>query len=242
MREVRIYQAGNYTVGQELELTEEAGQHVAVVLRMKVGDKLTLFNGQNYEFESFITMIKKKQVFVSLNSMRPINRESPVLIHLGQAISKGERMEWVIQKATELGVASISPLITERCVVKLDKDRMQKKIQQWQAIAIAACEQCGRNTIPQVHNPIHFEQFLQTIKVDFKLILHTQNAKNWREYAFNTRDMALIIGPEGGFSEIELSLAASNHCLPLSLGPRILRTETAALSALSLLQAIGGDL
>lgn len=242
MREVRIYQVGDYISGQVLELSPEAGQHVAVVLRMRVGDALTLFNGHNFEFQSTITMIKKKQVFVSLDSAREINRESPLAIHLGQAISKGERMEWVMQKAAELGVSSITPLITERCAVKLDKERMLKKIQQWQAIVIAACEQCGRNKIPQVHAPVYLEEFLQTLKMDLKFILHTQNARILRDYQFHSAEIALIIGPEGGFSEAEVSLASSYQCAPLSLGPRILRTETAAISAISLLQAVGGDL
>lgn len=242
MREIRIYQAGDYTSGQVLELSSEAGQHIAVVLRMQVGEPLTVFNGRNDEFQSTITMIKKKQVFVSLNSMEEVNRESPLMIHLGQAISKGDRMEWVMQKSVELGVASITPLITERCVVKLDKERMLKKVLQWQAIVVAACEQCGRNKIPQVHSPVYLEQFLQTVQLPLKFILHTQAAKTWRDYQFNSAELALIIGPEGGLTDTEVSLAFSHQFSPLSLGPRILRTETAAISALSLLQAVGGDL
>ena len=242
MREVRIYQPGDYNSEQELELTPEAGQHVAVVLRMQVGDALTLFNGRNFEFQSTITRVKKKQVFVSLTSRIEVNRESPLSIHLGQALSKGDRMEWVVQKAAELGVASISPLITERCAVRLDQERMLKKTQQWQAIVIAACEQCGRNTIPVVHPPINLGHFLQSLTLDAKYILHTQGAKSWRDYSFCNGELALLIGPEGGFSEGDISLASRYQCEPLSLGPRILRTETAAISALSLLQAIGGDL
>lgn len=242
MREIRIYQAGEYRCGQILELSAEAGQHVAVVLRMQVGDALTLFNGDNYEFQCTISLVKKKHVLVSLDSVREVNRESPLQIHLGQALSKGDRMEWVVQKATELGVVSITPLITERCVVKLDKERMLKKTQQWQAIAIAACEQSGRNQIPQVNPPVYLEAFLQTLKMEVKYILHTQNAQTWRDFSFNSGETALIIGPEGGFSEAEISLATSYQCASLSLGPRILRTETAAISALSLLQAVGGDL
>jgi 16S rRNA (uracil1498-N3)-methyltransferase len=152
-------------------------------------------------------------------------------------------MEWVMQKSVELGVYSITPLISERCVVKLDKERMLKKIQQWQSIAIAACEQCGRNTIPLVHPPIYVEEFLQKNSAQLKLILHTQGNKNWRDYPIQTSSqMSLLIGPEGGFSDAEVDLAFKYHFSPLSLGPRVLRTETAAISALSLLQAVGGDL
>jgi 16S rRNA (uracil1498-N3)-methyltransferase len=243
MREVRIYQAGDYQSGELIELSPEAAQHTAVVLRMREGEQITLFNGTNYEFQAIITLIKKKQVVVSIKQSLEVNRESSLQIHLGQAISKGERMEWVMQKSVELGVYSITPLISERCVVKLDKERMLKKIQQWQSIAIAACEQCGRNTIPLVHSPIYVEEFLQKNHAQLKLILHPQGNKNWRDYPIQaSSEMALLIGPEGGFSDAEVDLAFQYHFAPLSLGPRVLRTETAAISALSLLQAVGGDL
>jgi 16S rRNA (uracil1498-N3)-methyltransferase len=242
MRVVRIYQPGDYTSGQVITLAPEAGQHVAVVLRMQVGELLTLFNGANSESIATITMVKKKQVEVSLAAPETISRESPLAIHLGQAISKGDRMEWVMQKSVELGVSSITPLITERSVVKLDQERMLKKVQQWQAIAIAACEQSGRNIVPVVHLPMPLERYMQTIQAPLKLVLHTQGNKNWRDYAIEQAEIALLIGPEGGFSDAEVSLALSHHFVPLSLGPRILRTETAAISALSVLQAVGGDL
>jgi 16S rRNA (uracil1498-N3)-methyltransferase len=242
MKEVRIYQSGEYLSGQTVELSAEAGQHVAVVLRMQVGDSLLLFNGANYEFQSTITFVKKKQVLVVINQIQELSRESPLAIHLGQAISKGDRMEWVMQKSVELGVASITPLITERCVVKLDKDRMLRKVHQWQAIVIAACEQCGRNTIPLVNAPLPLERFVQSTQAQLKLILHPQGTKNWRDYVEGQSEMALVVGPEGGFSDAEVTSAFNHDFLPLSLGPRVLRTETAAISALSVLQAVGGDL
>lgn len=242
MKEVRIYQAGEYSSGQSVELSAEAGQHVAVVLRMQEGDMLTLFNGANYEFQSTITVVKKKRVLVTINTVQELSRESPLSIHLGQAISKGDRMEWVMQKSVELGVARITPLITERCVVKLDHERMLKKLHQWQAIVIAACEQCGRNTVPIVQAPMPLGSFLQSVQAQLKLILHTQGTKNWRDYVQTQVEMALLIGPEGGFSDAEVTLAFNHNFFPLSLGPRILRTETAAISALSVLQAVSGDL
>jgi 16S rRNA (uracil1498-N3)-methyltransferase len=242
VREIRIYQPGDYQTGQLLELSPEAGQHVAVVLRMQVGESLTLFNGNNCEFQASITTVKRKQVFVSLGPAKKISRESPLSIHLGQAISKGERMELVMQKSAELGVASITPLITERCVVKLDKERMAKKRHQWQAIVIAACEQSGRNQIPLVCEPVSIEQFAQNNAAPLKFILHPEGNKSWRDYSFATTELSLIIGPEGGLSDSEVQWACQHHFLPLSLGPRILRTETAAISALSVLQAVGGDL
>ncbi|VEB34237.1 16S rRNA (uracil(1498)-N(3))-methyltransferase [Legionella cherrii] len=242
MRAVRIYQSGNYHTGQHLELSPEASQHVGVVLRMQVGEKLTLFSGDDREFDATIVAVKKKQVTVVIGSINEVSRESPLAIHLAQAISKGERMEFVMQKAVELGVTSITPLITERCVVKLDKERMAKKLHQWQAIVIAACEQSGRNQVPAVNSPIALEHYVREVQVGLKLILHPGENKNWRDYMIGSAAIALLIGPEGGLSDHEVQLACQHGFQPLSLGPRILRTETAALTALSLLQAIGGDL
>ena len=242
VREIRIYQPGDYQSGQLVELSPEAGQHVAVVLRMQPGEPLTLFCGDNREFSAVIEYVKKKQVKVFIESVKEKNRESPLSIHLAQAISKGDRMELVMQKSVELGVASITPLITERCAVKLDKERMAKKLHQWQSIVIAACEQSGRNVIPPVHAPAPLEEYLGFVHSTFKFILHPEGQKTWRDYAINQSDISLIIGPEGGLTDEEIKLACKSDYLPLSLGPRVLRTETAAITALSVLQAVGGDL
>lgn len=242
MRTIRIYQPGNYQSGQLLELSPEASQHVGVVLRMQVGEPLTLFCGDNREFEATIDTVKKRQVVVLVGTVNEINNESPLNIHLAQAISKGDRMELVMQKAVELGVTSITPIITERCVVKLDKERMMKKLHQWQAIVVAACEQSGRNMVPAVQQPLALVHYLQTVQAKLKLILHPGGNKHWRDYSFVDADITLLIGPEGGLSEDEVQLAKEHGFLPLSLGPRILRTETAAITALSVLQAVGGDL
>lgn len=242
MRAVRIYQPGNYDTGQLLELSPEASQHVGVVLRMQVGEPVTLFCGDNREFEATIETVKKKQVIVVVGSIKNASRESPLAIHLAQAISKGERMEWVMQKAVELGVASITPVITERCVVKLDQERMTKKLHQWQAIVIAACEQSGRNSVPTVHAPITLNRYMEEARAELKFILHPGGNKTWRDYTLKVVDIVLLIGPEGGLSEQEVQETSKHGFLPLSLGPRILRTETAAITALSVLQAVGGDL
>lgn len=242
MREVRIYQQGDYQNGQQWELSLEAGQHVGVVLRMQVGDALTLFNGKNSEFQAIIVSVKKKQVMVQIISEQTINRESPLNIHLGQALSKGDKMELVVQKAVELGVYRITPLITERSVLKLEGDRIVKKINQWQSIAIAACEQCGRNVVPIIDAPISLNEFTNSIQTAARWILHTEGNKTWRNYPLPAEEITLLIGPEGGFSDSEVQVAKERYFLPLSLGPRILRTETAAISVLSLLQAVSGDL
>lgn len=242
MREIRIYQPGDYQSGQLLELSPEAGQHVAVVLRMQPGESLTLFCGDNREFTAIIDRVKKKQVIVSVGLVTEKNRESPLKVHLAQAISKGDRMEMVMQKSVELGVASIIPLITDRSSVKLDKERMAKKLHQWQAIVIAACEQSGRNKVPIVHQPVTLEHYVKEERAKLKFILHPDCNATWRDYILEQSDIALIIGPEGGLSDEEIKLACHYEFLPLSLGPRVLRTETAAITALSVLQAVRGDL
>jgi 16S rRNA (uracil1498-N3)-methyltransferase len=242
VRTIRIYQPGDYQCGQLLELSPEASQHVGVVLRMQAGESLTLFCGDNREFAATIETVKKKQVIVRIDAMATVSKESPLHIHLAQAISKGERMELVMQKAVELGVSSITPIITERCVVKLDKERMAKKLHQWQSIVIAACEQSGRNTVPQVHQPLSLTQYLQEAQTELKLILHPGTNKTWRDYTLGNTDISLLIGPEGGLSDDEIITACAQGFQPLSLGPRILRTETAAITVLSVLQAVGGDL
>lgn len=242
MREIRIYQPGDYQVGDLLELSPEAGQHVAVVLRMQVGWQLTLFNGANKECKVIIDWVKKKQVKVLIQSEQEISRESPLSIHLAQAISKGDRMDWVMQKSVELGVASIRPLISERCSIKLDSERLDKKLHQWQNIVIAACEQSGRNTVPIVHPPLDYAKYMIMAPSSVKFILDPQANKTWKDYTMNFSDATLLIGPEGGFTDEEIFLASRHDFLPLSLGPRVLRTETATITALSILQAAKGDL
>lgn len=241
-RIIRVYQPGDYHPGETIDLNPAASQHIAVVLRRQPGEILCLFNGQNQEFAALITGIHKNRVSVAIQSCESINRESPRPIHLAQGISKGERMDFVVQKAVELGVATITPLLTQHCSIRLDKMRMEKKQRHWQAIAMAACEQCGRNQVPVIHPILALEDFLSQCDSALKFILHPKEQKTWRDYQFDVRDMALLIGPEGGLSEQEVFLAQQADFQPLTLGPRILRTETATLAALSLLQALGGDL
>lgn len=242
VREVRIYQPGSYGSGQTLELSSAQGQHVSVVLRMQAGEKITLFSGDNREWEAVIVSAHKKKVEVSIINEKRLSRESPKRIHLVQAISKGERMEFVMQKAVELGVASITPVLSERSVVRLDEERMEKKWSQWQAIAIAACEQSGRNQIPQIEKIRHLKEVLQAQWDACKLVLHPGTEKTWRDYRFSEANIVLLVGPEGGFSEQEINLILAYNFHSLALGPRILRTETAAIAALTVLQAVCGDL
>jgi len=242
VRTIRIYQPGNYSTGQTIELSPAASQHVGVVLRMQPGEELTLFTGDDHEFSATVLANQKKKVLVNIGAVNKVSRESPRAIHLAQAISKGERMEWVIQKAVELGVASITPLLTSRCVVRLDAVRLAKKQSQWQAIAIAACEQSGRNTVPMINQACTLDNYLPQVQGQLKLILHPDGARTWRDYSLDQGDIALLIGPEGGLSEDEINQAISMQFHPWRLGPRVLRTETAAITAIGVLQAICGDL
>ncbi len=209
---------------------------------MQTGMHLTLFCGDNHEYQAVITEVRKKKVMVNITGVQLVNRESPRDIHLAQSISKGDRMEWVIQKAVELGVKSITPLITAHCAVRLDEARLAKKQQQWQAIAISACEQSGRNYVPPIYLALSFDTYIQQCNTAFKFILHPTGAHSFQELHFAAGDIALLVGPEGGLSEEEINRTQSSQFKSVTLGPRILRTETAAIAALSVLQAIAGDL
>lgn len=242
MRSIRIFQEGPFEAGQITSLTPEAGQHVGVVLRMQPDDTLILFCGDNHEYQARITEVHKKRVTVIITAVSFVNRESPRAIHLAQAISKGDRMEWVIQKAVELGVARITPLITAHCAVRLDDARLIKKQLQWQAIAVAACEQCGRNKVPMIAPTVQFDPFIQHCQSPLKLILHPTASMSWHNMPSSEGEVTLLIGPEGGLSNDEIKRAEAQQFNVLLLGPRILRTETAAIAALSILQARLGDL
>lgn len=242
MRTIRIYQPGPFSTNEEVILSSSASHHVATVLRMQPHDALTLFCGDNREFLATIIQIHKKHVLVKIHEITESNRESPCAIHLAQGLIKGEKMEWIIQKATELGVASIYPIWTQRSVVKQDKTYLEKKLQQWQAIAIGACEQSGRNTIPTIHPPCSFETFLQYPQPISRWILDPQSTQTCRATLNPVEEITVMVGPEGGFHPEEIEQANVNQYQSLSLGPRILRAETATIGILSILQALAGDL
>jgi 16S rRNA (uracil1498-N3)-methyltransferase len=243
MRTVRIYQPGTYAIGESIELSPGAAQHVGKVLRMQPKEQLTLFCGDNREFAATITHVLKKGIVVHIDDITPMNRESPCTIHLAQGIPRGDKMEWIVQKATELGVTQITPLLTQHGSVKHDQTRLEKKQHQWQAIAISACEQSGRNIVPIIQMPCSFEQYLQQQNTTSnKWILDPYSAHTFKSQIKPSTNISLLIGPEGGFHEDEIQLAKNATFQPLSLGPRILRTETATIAALSILQALAGDL
>ncbi|SJN35241.1 Ribosomal RNA small subunit methyltransferase E [Vibrio casei] len=242
MRIPRIYHPEAISTLGNIPLSEDAAGHIGRVLRMTEGQEVLLFDGSGAEFPATISAVSKKNVSVTLQERIEHSVESPLNLHLGQVISRGDKMEFTIQKAVELGVNTITPLISERCGVKLNTERFDKKLQQWQKIAIAACEQCGRNTIPQIRPLMQLEQWCAEDYDGLKLNLHPR-----AKYSINTlpkpvSKVRLLIGPEGGLSDEEIKMTEQYQFEETLLGPRVLRTETAGLSAITALQVRFGDL
>ncbi|MCE9662179.1 16S rRNA (uracil(1498)-N(3))-methyltransferase [Halomonas sp. M5N1S17] len=240
-RAPRIHVAADFTVGGDVVLPEGAARHLARVLRMGEGAPVRLFDGQGREASAVLIESGRKRVVARIEAVEAGIGESPLCVHLGQAISKGDRMDYAIQKAVELGVAAITPLYTEHGDVRLKDEREAKKLAHWQAVAVSACEQCGRATVPPVHPPRPLADWLDERDEALRLVLHPATD---RALARETvpPSVALLIGPEGGLSSIEVDAAQAADFSLLSLGPRILRTETAPVVALSLLQYRFGDL
>ena len=236
----RIYTSEPLANNTTIALDDQAVTHLVRVLRMKKGDDVRLFNGDGSEYQAQLIIESKKSASASVT--HAIRQDAPLKleIHLGQVISKGDRMDFTIQKATELGVTDITPLTSERCDVRLKGDRMEKKLEHWQKVAISACEQSGRNTVPVIHPPKSLSDWSSGIEADRKLLLHPHNQKPLVSDQ-SPESIALLVGPEGGFSDIEVTQCQESGFDGLLLGPRILRTETAALTALSVLQYVWGD-
>lgn len=202
---------------------------------------MRLFDGEGHEAEAEIVSVGRREVRVRVTAVTESGAESPLVVHLGQAISKGDRMDYAIQKATELGVAAITPLYTEHGDVRLKGEREAKKLAHWQAVAVSACEQCGRSRVPTVHPPQTLDAWLATRDETLRLVLHPSTDTAWQHASDVTR-VALLVGPEGGLSPNEVDAAHAADFTALTLGPRILRTETAPVVALTLLQHHFGDL
>lgn len=227
--------------GMAFTLPEAQAHHVGRVMRRKAGDALQLFDGRGHEFEAVLSVVDRKHVEAVLGAAVMPMPESPLQVHLGQAVSKGDRMDIAIQKSVELGVAEITPLYTERGDVRLKGEREERKWQHWQAVAASACEQCGRATLPVVHLPVPLSSWLAERDEPMKLMLQPGRS------ALDARNdspgrASLLIGPEGGFTQDEVDRAAAGGFEVLSLGPRVLRTETAPIAALALLQYRYGDI
>lgn len=226
----------------DIALPEDAAHHFIKVLRARVGEAVCLFNGQGGEYYGQLTTVDKRQAIVRLDRFNADDRCSPLAVHLGQVLSRGERMDYAIQKATELGVHTITPLLSERCEVRLGEDRQDKKLQHWQRIAISACEQCGLNRVPTILPPQTLDDWLQGVQAEQKWVLAPAVATTPATLAHKPRTIAVLIGPEGGLSAPEISRANQAGFANWAIGPRILRTETAPVVALSLLHWQYGDL
>jgi len=243
MRLTRVHVDASLAPGERVRVAGSAATHIARVLRLKAGDALTLFNGRGGEYAGRIEEFGKGAVTVSVGEQRPIERESSLALTLAQGVSRGERMDWVVQKATELGASRIVPVFTERSVVRLAAKQADRKVQHWRAIAVGACEQSGRNRIPEVAAPLDFHEFLQTeAPAAMRLLLSPTGAVRMSDLEHSGTGITVLIGPEGGLAEAEQQAAVAAGFKPVRLGPRVLRTETAALAALTLIQRDFGDL
>jgi 16S rRNA (uracil1498-N3)-methyltransferase len=239
----RFYHSNPLGLNQIITLDEFASHHALRVMRVKVDDFLILFNGDGFEYRGRVSDINKKTINVEILSKEKNNSESPININLFQSISSNEKMDMVIQKATELGVSSIQPIFTSRSTIKLSLDRTKKRVIHWKQVSISACEQSGRSKIPTIKSPIEFDQISEGIKTNsLNLLLHPDNLEESsnlpNEYS---GDINIFIGPEGGFSQDEVLLLKKQNCINIQLGPRILRTETAPLAIIAILQYKYGD-
>ncbi|MCL4112691.1 UNVERIFIED_CONTAM: hypothetical protein GTU68_052138 [Idotea baltica] len=220
-------------------LSQDHAHYIGRVLRYTSGDKLQLFNGNGYEFIGHIIEINKKSISILLETESMGLPDTSFKIHLGQAVSRGERMDWVIQKATELGVTELTPLITERCEVRMNAERAEKRITHWRKIAISACEQSGRSIVPIIHPILSLDAWSKQVSAQLKLVL--QPSTNRLTDHLRPDTLALLIGPEGGLSSQEIVAAKQADFHTVCFGPRVLRTETAPIVALSIAQQLWGD-
>lgn len=226
--------------GAQFALDADAAQHVAKSLRLKAGDALVVFDGRGGEYEATIQRIDRDRVDVKLGAFRDAGRESALELGLVQGLPEADKMDWIIQKATELGVAWIQPVTCERSVVRLTGDRAARREAHWQRVAIAASEQCGRTRIPEVRPTLAFSHWLATpARVPRWMLSPDGEALATRAAA--PSPLELVVGPEGGFSERERELLAHAACERVCIGPRVLRTETAPLAALAAIHALWGD-
>lgn len=240
----RIYQPVSLQPRSELQLDSNAAHHVFRVLRMQAGEQVLLFNSQaEGDYHAVIQRIDKKGVWVQVGEFIPAKREAEVDIYLAQGIARGEKMDMIIQKAVELGVKKIFPLITERCNVRLTGEREEKRLAHWQGVVISACEQSGRNQLPSISPPADYADWLSQAKAEACFILSPHTLTKMPPAGEKApRSIIVLVGPEGGFSENEVQLAIDHGFTSLNLGPRILRTETASLAALTVMQYAYGDM
>lgn len=242
MRKHRFFISETLKLNQTIVLDQELSHQITRVLRLQNGDTVYLFNNSGTEFIATIEVIQRNSVSVIITDLATENTESPCIINLGQVIGKGEKMDFVIQKATELGVHSITPLYSENSAIKYAQEKIGNKTLHWQKIAIAACCQCWRNTVPIVHPPQKLTSWMKNNTDQTKLIFTPDKVAKKLHMPSLKMPISILIGPEGGFSTTEVTQALADDFIAISLGPRILRTETAGLAAIAILQSLLGDL
>jgi 16S rRNA (uracil1498-N3)-methyltransferase len=244
MRLTRVFVDAPLQPGSRVTLEGNAANHLTRVLRLRVGGTLTVFNGQGGEYSASIDKAHGGSVTVAIGAAHAIERESPLELTLAQGVSRGERMDLVVQKATELGVSRLVPLLTERSVVQLDAQHAQRKTSHWRAITVAACEQCGRNRLPELAAPAALADFLRgdAAAGHARLLLSPDATATLAQLARPAAGVTVLIGPEGGLGDEEAQAAIAAGFTAVRLGPRVLRTETAAIAVLAVLQRQFGDL
>jgi len=239
----RIHCPQGLAPGAHVALPETAAHHVSRVLRLKEGDPLILFDGRGGEWNAAITQVRKDEVRADLRTFDPVDREPPLAVTLVQAVAAADKMDWIVQKCVELGVAAIRPVAAKRSVIRLSGERMARRVAHWQSIAAAACEQCGRNRVPMVAPIVDLPQYLgePAAENELRLLASPLEARRLRELPRPAGGVTLLVGPEGGFEDGELQAARAVGFTALNLGPRVLRTETAGAAALAGMMALWGD-
>ncbi len=224
-------------------LPDSTFNHLCKVLRLKSEHPLIVFNGEGGQYNATLKNVEKRSAEILVGNFIELNNESPIKVTIGQTLSRGERMDYAIQKSVEAGVYAIQPLFSERCEVKLNDSRIEKRVQHWQQIAISAAEQCGRGVIPKVHNPIALTEWVSNCKETLKLTLHHHTKKELTKLQQPADNLvAILIGPEGGLTEEEVKFSNNHNFNSIALGPRVLRTETAPIVILTALNVIWGDI
>ncbi|MFC6670293.1 16S rRNA (uracil(1498)-N(3))-methyltransferase [Marinobacterium aestuariivivens] len=241
MRIPRCYEPQPLVPGDNLLLGDGNVQHLARTLRMRPGDKVLLFNGDGREYDAVLVEVEKRRVLAQIDDARESGREPVLPVHIGQCLSRGERMDYAVQKATEMGMMQMTPLFSERCEVRLNSERQDKRVRHWQQVAISACEQSLRCSVPEIAEPAPLQDWVRTVDADLKLVLHHHSAVPLGTLP-RPDSVALLIGPEGGLSETEVEMAVAAGFQPVRFGPRVLRTETAPVAAQAILQYLWGDL
>jgi 16S rRNA (uracil1498-N3)-methyltransferase len=241
-RTPRMFVDGPLAEGQRLLLEDEAAAHLGRVLRARPGEDVVLFDGSGPEYAGEILAANRRNVELAVHARVEVGRESPLELVLLQGVCRNERMDWVVRKATELGVSAIRPVMAARSVVKLDPARVAGRIEHWRAIAISACEQCGRNVLPDILPPLPVTAAIAAHRGALGVLLDPEARGGVEALSRSKGPVCLLVGPEGGLDERERAAARAAGYTGIRLGPRVLRTETAAITGLALLQARLGDL